>query len=224
MTFDPLQLKTQYRLRFEKVDSYRQKLWSVLCRDFFSRFIPPSSRLLELGAGWGEFINQIDAAERHAMDLNPELPARLAPEVVPVVQDCSKPWPFPENRFDAIFTSNFLEHLPDRSAIGRTVSEAFRCLRPGGTMICMGPNIRYTGHAYWDFWDHVVPLTDRSCAELLAIHGFTIERTFPKFLPYSMSNGFTPPLFMVRLYLRIPPFWTLLGKQFLIIARKGEVP
>jgi hypothetical protein len=29
-----------------------------------------------------------------------------------------------------------------------------------GEIILIGPNIKYTGEAYWDFWDHLLPLTE----------------------------------------------------------------
>ena len=84
----------------------------------------------------------------------------------------------------------------------------------------MGPNIRFVGGEYWDFWDHYLPLTDRSLSEVLQIVGFRIERCLPRFLPYTMSRGSTPPLPLVRLYLKWPWCWPLFGKQFLIIAER----
>jgi hypothetical protein len=35
-----------------------------------------------------------------------------------------------------------------------------------------------------------------------------------------MSQGLTPPLFFLAAYLKLRVFWPLLGKQFLILARK----
>ena len=84
----------------------------------------------------------------------------------------------------------------------------------------MGPNIRFLASEYWDFWDHFLPLTDRSMVEILTLTGFAVERVEPRFLPYSMSQGFTPPLGFISLYIRIPFLWHILGKQFLVIGRK----
>ena len=67
-----------------------------------------------------------------------------------------------EGELDLVFTSNFFEHLPDKSSLGRTLEEIFRCLKPGGRLVAMGPNIRFTGGSYWDFWDHYLPLTEAS--------------------------------------------------------------
>src|SRR5258706_16479280 len=85
---------------------------------------------------------------------------------------------------DVVFTSNFLEHLPHKDAIRRTLLEVYRCLKPGGRFIAMGPNIKYVPGEYWDFFDHYVPLTELSLAEGLSNCGFGIERKVGRFLPY----------------------------------------
>lgn len=213
-------LKGLYQDRFAQNEAYRSKVWNVLCRVFFSRYISETARILDLGAGWGEFISNIEAKEKFAIDLNPDTKDHLPPEVTCLHQDCSQPWPLESDSFDVIFTSNFLEHLPDKQSIERTVAEAYRCLKNNGLILCMGPNIRYLPGRYWDFWDHHIPLTDLSCSELLKNCGFAIEQSIPKFLPYSMSNGSNPPTLLVGLYVRFPLLWNLFGKQFLVIARK----
>ena len=84
----------------------------------------------------------------------------------------------------------------------------------------MGPNIRFLSDAYWDFWDHYIPLSDLSLVEGLSLTGFAVQQSVPRFLPYSMSQGFTPPLAAVSLYLKLPWAWRFFGKQFLVIAQK----
>jgi SAM-dependent methyltransferase len=139
-------------------------------------------------------------------------------------QDCSKPWALPPASLDVVFTSNFFEHLLDKPSLGRTLDQAHRCLKDGGRLICLGPNIRYLAGAYWDFWDHYVPLSDRSLAEALQLAGFAIEVQKPRFLPYSMSQGFQPPIALLRAYLMLPIVRPLFGKQFLVVAQKTTKP
>jgi SAM-dependent methyltransferase len=215
------QLKVQYRHRFVGAADYRDSVWRILCSNFFSRYIPTGSRILELGAGWGEFINNIIAAEKYAMDLNPDTGSHLTAEVKCIHQDCSSQWKLEPECFDVVFTSNFLEHLPDKASVARVVAEAHRCLKQGGLFICMGANIKFVPGAYWDFWDHHIPFTELSCAELLRLHDFSIDQCIPRFLPYSMSTGMKPPLCLVKYYLKLPMLWSFFGKQFLIIARKN---
>ena len=88
-------------------------------------------------------------------------------------------------------------------------------------MIAMGPNIKTLKGKYWDFWDHHVPLSDASINELLELHNFSVLKIISKFLPYNMVRVRKHPLFLVALYLKVPLFWTIFGKQFLIIAKKG---
>ena len=217
----PEELAREYERRFASKAVYRQQVWATLTRDVFQRYVPESGAVLELGCGWGEFINQIRAREKHGMDLNPEAAGRLAPGVRFLQQDCSTRWPMADNTLDAVFTSNFFEHLPDKASLAATLREAWRSLRPGGRLVCLGPNIRYLPGAYWDFWDHYLPLTDRSLVEGLELSGFSIERVVPRFLPYTMSQERTPPLWMLSLYLRLPIVWPLFGRQFLVVAVKS---
>jgi len=220
MVQPPDMLSHQYRRRFSGQEAYRNNVWRILCADFFSRYIAADAKILDVGSGWGEFINHIEAGEKHAMDLNEDGMRHVASDVKFIRQDCSTAWPFASGSLDAVFTSNFLEHLPDRASIERTVMEACRCLKDSGLFICLGPNIKCVPGAYWDFWDHHIPLTEKSCSELLQLCGFEIAECHARFLPYSMSGGGRPPLPLVALYLRLPLVWPLFGKQFLVVGRK----
>ena len=216
----PEDLAREYQRRFASKADYRRKVWATLTRDVFQRYVPESGAVLELGCGWGEFINQIRAREKHGMDLNPEAAGRLASDVRFLQQDCSARWPLADNTLDAVFTSNFFEHLPDKASLAATLREARRSLRPGGRLVCLGPNIRYLPGAYWDFWDHYLPLTERSLSEGLSVRGFEIELCRARFLPYTMVGGPQHPLWMVATYLRLPFLWQVFGRQFLVVGRK----
>ena len=67
-------------------------------------------------------------------------------------QDCSTRWPLDAGALDSVFTSNFFD-ISHKESLRRTLAEAFRCLKPGGRLICLGPNIKYLPGRYWDFWD-----------------------------------------------------------------------
>jgi SAM-dependent methyltransferase len=137
-----------------------------------------------------------------------------------IEQDCSLPWPLPDNSLDVVFTSNFFEHLPSKELLGATLQQARRCLKPSGRIIALGPNIRFVGGAYWDFWDHHLALTDSSLAEIMHVQGFQIEQVIDRFLPYTMVNQRTVPSALVSMYLKVPLAWRILGKQFLVMGQK----
>lgn len=214
------ELRREYDLRFSSMQEYRAQVWKVLTGSFFQKFIPENAAVLDLGCGWGEFINQIRAGRKYGMDLNPESRNKLTKDVEFFEQDCSARWPLEDGTLDVVFTSNFFEHLLNKEMLRSTIAEIHRCLKPGGRIIALGPNIRFLPGTYWDFWDHHVALTDRSLSELLTLQGFRIGRCHPRFLPYTMARGSKPPLFFLKAYLKLPVFWPYLGRQFLVIGEK----
>jgi SAM-dependent methyltransferase len=124
---------------------------------------------------------------------------------------------------DLVFTSNLLEHLPSRDAIMAALGEACRCLRPGARIVCLGPDIRYAKGDYWNFFDHIIPLTAQSLSEALDLAGFRTDQVIDRFLPYTLAGRRrVPPSFAIRAYLRFRPAWRILGRQFLVVAAKPE--
>jgi len=210
-----------YEKRFSGHENYRNRVWKVLITKFFSKWITSADHILDLGCGYGEFINHANCEVRHAMDLNPKTESLLDEDIIFHEQDCSTPWNIEPESLDLVFTSNFFEHLPNKDSLDRTMCEIKNALKPEGMLIAMGPNISVLKGKYWDFWDHHVALSDQSLCELLDIHDFTIEKSYSKFLPYNMVRVRERPLFMISLYLRFPFLWNIFGKQFLIVSKKS---
>src|SRR3954471_10130130 len=169
------ELSKIYHRRFVRTAAYRNKVWQVLTREFFNRWVASDAVVLDLGCGYGEFINNIAAKRKLAMDLNPDAPSHLAKDIEFLHQDCSAPWPLADNSLDVVFTSNFFEHLPDKENLNRTLRQALRCLKPGGQLIAIGPNIKFLHGEYWDFYDHHVYLTETSLGEAMEIEGYKID-------------------------------------------------
>ena len=213
-------LKKIYQIRFSGLEEYRNAVWKILVKDFFAKWIEKDSVVLDLGCGYGEFINNVECCQTHAMDLNPDTRKTLNGDVLFHEQDCSQPWPFDPDSLDLIFTSNFFEHLSSKEVLDETVAHAKMALKPGGRIIALGPNISVLKGRYWDFWDHHVALSEQSLEELLCLHKFKIEKKIKKFLPFNMVRVNRKPLFLVSIYLKCRWFWPIWGKQFLIIAKK----
>src|SRR5204862_4638957 len=112
--------------------------------------------------------------------------------------------------------SNLMEHLPSKEDIARMIREVRRVLKPGGQFIAVGPNLLLLPGRYWDFWDHVTPITDHSLAELLGILEFKVVERRARFLPYTTRSGLPQFSWLVWLYLKLPPAWLLFGRQFLV--------
>jgi SAM-dependent methyltransferase len=220
MATTDLDLRDTYARRFAGQELRRKEVWQVLCQHFFQRWVRPQDSVLDLGAGYCEFINSIRAAEKFALDLNPATVSHADEGVTVLSQDVAKTWDLPSSSVDVIFTSNFLEHLETKQCLVHCLQESARLLRPGGRFIALGPNIRYAYKVYWDYFDHYLPLSDSSLAEALAVSGFRPEVVIPRFLPFTMKGNAPSHPFLVRLYLSMPFTWRLLGKQFLIVATK----
>ena len=217
---DPSELQSIYEHRFTSMLGYRTGVWEILASGYFQQFVRRTDAVLDLGCGYGEFINHISCGRKFGMDLNPRSPEHLAADVRFLAQDCSTRWQLPDASLDVVFTSNFFEHLPDKKALRDTLVEARRCLKPGGRLIALGPNIKHVQGAYWDFWDHFLCLTEMSLGEALTNNGYRVTLSRARFLPYSMVGAPRYPLVFLRLYLALPFLWRLFGQQFLVIAEK----
>lgn len=215
------ELRRIYLQRFANSVAYRKKVWRVLVRSFFQNYVNQNDVVLDLGCGYGEFINNVGCGEKLAMDLNPEASEYLQPGIRFLQQNCTAQWAVESGSLNAVFTSNFFEHLPNKSSLGQVLKEAHRCLKPGGKLIAMGPNIKYLPGQYWDFWDHYLPLTEQSLKEGLCNHDYDIIECVAKFLPFTMVGQREYPTIILRWYLKFPVVWYFFGKQFLIVATKA---
>lgn len=216
------ELSKIYHRRFQRTAAYRNRVWEVMTRDFFPRWVKPDATVLDLGCGYGEFINNVSAGRKLAMDLNPDAPQHLAAGVEFLHQDCAADWPLPDNSLDVVFTSNFFEHLPDKECLSRTLRHVLRCLKPGGRLIAIGPNIKFLHGQYWDFYDHHVYLSEMSLGEAMEVEGYELDVVTARFLPFTMVAAPEYPMAFVQLYLACPWIWPILGKQFLLVGRKPQ--
>ena len=160
------ELRDTYTRRFSGQEQRRRQIWEILNRHFFDKWIKPEDSVLDLGAGYCEFINSVHAQRKFALDLNPNTALQASSDVQVISQDITRRWALDNASVDVVFTSNFLEHLPAKKDLTHCLQEASRILRPGGLFIALGPNIRFAFREYWDFFDHYLPLSDRSLVGL----------------------------------------------------------
>jgi SAM-dependent methyltransferase len=214
-------LSKLYRFRFRGRDrGAEMRIWKVLCERFFQPLIGEGLAVLDLACGNGGFINNIRAAKKYAVDLNPDARESLAENVAFFLAQADKISPIADGAVDLVFTSNFLEHLRTKDECDRVLAEVRRILRPGGRFVIMGPNIRYLAAQYWDFYDHCLPLSHLSLEEGLVQADYEIDRIIPRFLPYTTRSRLPQHPFLIACYLKVPLAWRLMGKQFLVVARK----
>ena len=222
MTASSDDLRTLYAHRFDAESAQRQDIWEVLCADFFQKWVPAGSTVLDIAAGHCEFVNNIKAARRIAVDLNPDVAVRAAAGVESHVARSDELTMIDDDSIDVVFISNFFEHIP-RETILSTLLEVRRVLRPGGQFLLLQPNVRFCARDYWQFFDHITPVDDRALAEAYAAVGLDIVHTIPRFLPYSTKSRLPSGAGLVRLYLKVPLAWRILGAQTFMVATPSEI-
>ena len=218
--------KDIYRNRFEGVDIFRVEFYKVFEKEFFKKYVSPESRVLEIGAGHCELINAIQAKQKVALDINPDVSRHAAEDVTAIFGTIDEISDM-EKQFDVIIINNVLEHLTHSQIVD--ILERSKKLLKNGKIILLLPNIRYCYKNFWMFFDHITPLDDRAIVELLISLGYEITEARSKFLPYTsispVSHGISRlPLGMtiVKVYLHVPLLWKIFGKQMFIVARVNE--
>jgi ubiquinone/menaquinone biosynthesis C-methylase UbiE len=214
-------LTALYRFRFRESEYEKKMLiWKTLCEGYFQGLIGEGKVIADLACGYGEFINNIRAARKYGIDLNPDAEKFLKSDVQFCFGRADKIDAIASDAVDVVFTSNFLEHLKTKEECDAVLAEVRRILKPGGRFIIMGPNIRYLAAEYWDFYDHYLPLSHLSLEEGLVQAGYEIDRITARFLPYTTRSALPQHPALVALYLKLPIVWRILGKQFLVVGRK----
>jgi SAM-dependent methyltransferase len=215
---DGINYERMYAWRFHDVDqSRRQAVWQEIAHYIHHRMGAPT-RVLDPAAGRGEFITAVPAGERWGVDLI----GHGVPEsagVKMIITDIMAA-DIPSNYFDGVFVSNFLEHLPDQNAVATVLGKLYSAMKAGGRIAIIGPNFRYCAREYFDCADHTVILSHIAVSEHLYAAGFDVTAVSARFLPFSFRGLLPPSPLLTRMYLRTPVLWRLLGKQFLVLARK----
>lgn len=194
----------------------RAAIWKAVA-GYLERFIPADATVLDLGAGYCGFINNVHAKNKFAVDQGEVVITHAAPGVHATVGDVSDLSAFADGKFDVVFASNLLEHL-DEEPLAKTLAEVYRVLAPGGRFVIMQPNFTYAYRHYFDDFTHRRIFTHISLRDVLIAAGFGVKKILPKFLPYSMRSSLPAHPALVSLYLRSP--WKPMAGQMVIVAEK----
>lgn len=215
------ELSELYKIRFSRDELPRKNaIWKIICSHFLQRYIKPSDAVVDVACGYGEFLNNISAGKKIAVDLNADARKFLNPDIDFHLCKATDLGTVVTGAADVVFTSNFLEHLPDKKTLDAFLDQIMIALKPGGKYLILGPNLRYLPGEYWDFYDHHLGLTHLSLTEALQLKGFNIQTCIDRFLPFTTQGALPTHPWLVWAYLKVPLAWKILGKQFFIVAQK----
>jgi hypothetical protein len=203
------------RTRF-RPDESRETLWATLCGSYFQRLIQPDFHVLELGAGYANFINNIRGRARTAVDLWPGLPEHVQSGVTPHVGTVTDLGFLPEASVDFVFASNLFEHLT-QAQFADVLAQLRQKAKRGATLNIVQPNYRRAYREYFDDYTHLTVYSDVSLCDFLEAHGWRVIHCVPGFLPFSLKSSLPVWPWLIRLYLRLP--WRPLAKQMFVRAQ-----
>ncbi len=208
----------QYQEIRYRLDPGRRAVWRAIVEDLQGRFIPPGAAVLDLGCGYGDFINQVRAGRKLALDLDPAMAGHLAPEVE---FHQGRAWELDflaDGGLDVVFCSNLLEHL-ERAEAGRALDQIHRALGPGGRLILIQPNFRLCPRRYFDDYTHLSVYTDESLCGFLRSRGFKVEHRRAGYLPFSMQGLLPKSYLLTKAYLGLG--LPIMAGQMLVVGGKA---
>ena len=199
-------------------DAGRAKVWKAIA-EYLQRYVDPGSdTVLDLGAGYCDFINNIGARRKIAVDVDAHRIAYAAPDVQ-VVQASIESMPSIEDgSIDVLFASNLLEHLDDVQ-LERALAEFDRLLKKGAVVILLQPNYRYAYREYFDDYTHKKIFSHVSLRDFFVAHGYEAVAMVPRFLPFSLKSRLPKSYILTKIYLW--SFYKPLAKQMLLVFRRA---
>ena len=200
-------------------DIRRDTVWQALWRFYFRKIVPADGCVLDMGCGYGEFINNVTARRRIGLDMWEGIRGHLAPGVEPLVGSVTDLGGIEDDSVDFAFASNLFEHI-SQDALVAVLAQLRAKLTKRGTLTMLQPNYRYAYREYFDDYTHVAIYSHISLADLLVANGWEVIDVKPRFLPLTVKSRLPVSQWLIRLYLALP--FKPMGKQMLLRARPSR--
>lgn len=188
---------------------------------FYWQNMKGAVRVLDLGCGDGTLgAIKPGSSEVHALELDESRVQRLVGYATAEQWDLDsdRPFPFPNDYFDAIVAKDVLEHLLKP---WNALSHVRRVLRPGG--VVLASVICYRGRRVWSDYTHVRGFTEKSARQLFEDSGFQVERLWRMGgVPLSARLDL---IHVIPWLLRIPPLdWAWTSSYEMLAYKPGPQP
>ncbi len=195
----------------------RSKVWKAIV-EYLSKYGKfDLLKIVDVGCGYGDFINHVQGGRLVAVDLNPDAERYLKKGVEFFCSSATDLSFIDSASMDLLFTSNLLEHLTD-SDLDSAMSEFKRVLKVGGVVITMQPNYYYAYREYFDDYTHKKAFSHESLVDWFLANGFSLVSIEKRFLPFSLKSRLPKSYWLTRLYLL--SFYRPFAKQMLGVFRK----
>lgn len=198
------------------LDVRRDVLWDTLWRHKFAAMVGADDCVLDLGSGYGNFINAAVARRRIAVDAWAGFPQHVAPGVECRVGSVTQLGFLDDGGVDFAFASNLFEHLT-KDDLATVLAGLRPKLSARGTLTIVQPNYRYAYREYFDDFDHRSVYSHVSLADFLTANGWEVFHVEPRFMPLSIKGGLPVHPWLIRAWLASP--FKPGGKQMLLRAR-----
>jgi len=202
-------------------DNKRETLWLVLS-EYLQPYVARTDTVLDFGAGYCGFINNIKADKKIAYDIWPGISEYCSSDVQPLIGDelsYDTLSDIDHGSLDVVFASNIFEHfeVEQLSLIFDLLSDK---LSGKGKLIVIQPNYYYAYRQYFDDYTHKSIWTHNSFSDFVTTKGFKIIDMQPKFMPLTVKSRLPVHKLLIKLYLASPI--KPLSGQMLFVCQKSE--
>ena len=217
-------LETIYNENSTPFTDYPKKLISYL----FNKFkMNKNQKLLELGCGRGEFLNEFVKCglEVHGVDISDYSEKFFSELNFKKVDMENEKLPYQDNYFDFIYSKSFIEHFYYPEKIFK---EAYRVLKPGGIIITLTPEWQYIYKSFYEDFTHRVPFTKVSLKDIHSMNNFNsinVESFIQ--LPMLFEKNFISKIYfilstltriLVPDYFRMRNKWIRFSKEIMLLS------
>ena len=217
-------LETIYNENNSPFTDYPKKLINYL----FNRFkMKKNQKLLELGCGRGEFLNEFVECglEAHGVDMSDYSKKFFSDLNFKKVDMVNEKLPYEDNYFDIIYSKSFIEHFYYPEKI---FQEAYRVLKPGGIIITLTPEWKYIYKSFYEDFTHRVPFTNVSLKDIHSMSNFNsinVESFIQ--LPILFKKNFISKIYLIlstltRIlvpdYFRMRNKWIRFSKEIMLLS------
>lgn len=214
------QMGSDYHSTRLKEDERRNVLWSVLAK-YLQRFVPgTNAAILDFGAGYCGFINEIRGERKYAFDQWDGIRQHVAAGVEPVVGHHYERLreAVPDSSLDVVFASNVFEHFSTDELLEVVPFLATR-MRTGGRLILVQPNFYYAYRQYFDDFTHKSIWTHASLPDFLATQGFDQVHVKGNFLPLTVKSRLPVNSLLIKAYL-MSPIRPMAGQMLVVMEKR----